>query len=464
MRLLAALLLLGCSPPPQVDGPRYDLEPHKLAPKDATTLSDSGADAEVDQPPPAPEIEWPPLPDAPPSLELVRVEAQRYQREIVGARWKRQGQEVHISRGLLVGRTEVTAGTWAWAHGEPKPSKARLPQRRVSWFDAIRFANTLSEKTGLAACYSIETTKRCPKPRNEAARDVHLVLEGQCRHITWAPDCGGYRLPTEAEWMLLAGAGKTQRTVEDLVYGPMDEIAMLDLREPTSVRGGRKANAFGLYDTVGSVFEWVWDAFGAAPRAKSIADPINDFAKTRVRLGGAYRQGPVALRKSFRVADEPDNRLAVMGLRLVRLAPAPELYTIAGMDIEPLTRTVHDDLGRPRQLPRETFDLMMCVLRAKGAPVDLDASKDPWCEGADGSAVFELNALFQTATSPRLVVGEAPRGLVVKARPSRWRGRKVKKPAKVVPKPGQVKVAKPAEVKPGPPKEKKKRRIMPARF
>jgi formylglycine-generating enzyme required for sulfatase activity len=69
----------------------------------------------------------------------------------------------------------------------------------------------------------------------------------------------GMRLPTEAEYEYAARAGTTGAR-----YGPLAEISWYAENSGGSTRevGQKQPNAFGLYDALGNVWEWVADWYG----------------------------------------------------------------------------------------------------------------------------------------------------------------------------------------------------------
>jgi formylglycine-generating enzyme required for sulfatase activity/predicted Ser/Thr protein kinase len=151
---------------------------------------------------------------------------------------------VRLTRGFWLGTTEVT--NEAWTHFveqsprgfRPSQADARMPVIDISWNDARSYC-------------------------------------------AWA----GGRLPTEAEWEYGERAGATKAR-----YGPLNDIAWFRGNSGRRVQpvAGRQPNAWGLYDMLGNVFEWVNDWFGSNYYAVSPeADPRGpDSGSSRVARGG----------------------------------------------------------------------------------------------------------------------------------------------------------------------------------
>ena len=124
-----------------------------------------------------------------------------------------------------------------------------------------------------------------------------------------------YRLPTEAEWEYAARAGTTGDR-----YGNLDGIAWYgdnSGRQPHPV-GGKAPNAWGLYDMLGNVVEWVGDWHGDYP-GSSVTDPRGPGSgSSRVLRGGCWFGNARHSRVSNRNLSAPGVHYDFLGFRLVR--------------------------------------------------------------------------------------------------------------------------------------------------
>ena len=116
-----------------------------------------------------------------------------------------------------------------------------------------------------------------------------------------------YRLPTEFEWEYAARAGNT----EDIAWTEIRAMAQLGNTTTLPV-GGKRQNAWGLYDMLGNVWEWVEDFYNE----KLFADPVPPKRGNEHVLKGASFVGDVKNATYFTHAAGPGNGWDV-GFRVV---------------------------------------------------------------------------------------------------------------------------------------------------
>ena len=189
--------------------------------------------------------------------------------------------EVRISEGFWMKKYEVTQGEWELVMGA-NPSRfsncgPRCPIEHISWFDTEEFIQGLNGR--------------------ESGKGYR------------------YRLPTEAEWEYAARAGTTGAR-----YGELDEIAWYSGNsgfEPHPV-GEKQANAWGLHDMLGNVYEWTADWYGGYS-SSSVTDPHGpSTGSARVDRGGGWYSDAKFVRSAIRGSFSPGIRFSGIGFRLVR--------------------------------------------------------------------------------------------------------------------------------------------------
>ncbi|WP_091040451.1 formylglycine-generating enzyme family protein [Glycomyces harbinensis] len=213
---------------------------------------------------------------------------------------------VEVAPFLLSDR-HLTQGTYAEATGRPAAGDPSLPAVNVSWLDAVRCCNALSERDGLAPAYRggpLEAGTLESGARDGAVAPT--AAESGSERIAWDRSADGYRLPAEAEWEHACRAGTTGPR-----YGELDRIAWYrgNSGERLHRGGGRLPNPWGLYDMIGNAWEWCFDVY----------DP-EVYRDYRVIKGGGWFDEHWSCRAGVRRRTMPVLEIDDLGFRLARNA------------------------------------------------------------------------------------------------------------------------------------------------
>jgi formylglycine-generating enzyme required for sulfatase activity len=146
--------------------------------------------------------------------------------------------------------------------------------------------------------------------------------------VTWNTIQGylsatGMRLPSEAEWEYACRAGTTTAfnngSSDDATVGT---IAWYDSNSvgQTHAVGGKAANALGLHDMSGNVWEWVNDWYdGTYYSVSPSTNPLGPVSgSSRVLRGGCSNNYSYNVRSSYRHHLTPDITSGVVGFRVAR--------------------------------------------------------------------------------------------------------------------------------------------------
>ncbi len=213
---------------------------------------------------------------------------------------------------------QVTQELWIAVMGEQgkhdiKAEGPRLPVDRSNWLNAITFCNLLSEKTGLEKVYQIE--QEDVDIQNSSWRQQEDPY-GSTKVIPHH-NKGGFRLPTEAEWLYAAQGGNINHKLSPC----LEEIAWFDensFRLPHPV-GLKAPNILGIYDMLGNVMEWCWDGRDTSFYEMDYLDPTtNVYHDGRIQKGGSWQRRRDECHAEHQFTSNRYAHYYQQGLRLVK--------------------------------------------------------------------------------------------------------------------------------------------------
>ncbi len=198
--------------------------------------------------------------------------------------------------GFYIGMLEVTQSQWEkvvgtsiyqqWTKADFSGSPSRgvgpdYPMYCVSWDEAMEFCRLLSNKTGRT-----------------------------------------YTLPTEAQWEYAARGGNKNEGAKYAGSNMIDAVAWYtdNSGSSTHIVGSKRANALGIYDMSGNVWEWCKDWYASSYVSYDTNNPVGPSSGSyRVIRGGSWGSSASGCRVAGRNNGSPGDRDYGLGFRVVLL-------------------------------------------------------------------------------------------------------------------------------------------------
>jgi formylglycine-generating enzyme required for sulfatase activity len=215
---------------------------------------------------------------------------------------------------FFLGKYPITQAQWRFVAQlsqvnreiDPDPSDFKgdnRPVENVSWYDTVEFCDRLSQYTG---------------------RPYRLPSEAEweyaCRAGTTTPFHFGETITPELANYDARGTFDEAKGNFDEAKGSFDDGPQEQYRRQTTEVGSFPANAFGLYDMHGNVWEWCADHWhenyeGAPTDGRAWLDDNDN--QLRLLRGGSWVDDPVLCRSAYRDIGDPDYDNLNSGFRVV---------------------------------------------------------------------------------------------------------------------------------------------------
>jgi formylglycine-generating enzyme required for sulfatase activity len=187
-----------------------------------------------------------------------------------------------------------------WSPGEDTPING------VSWYEAARYCNWLSEQE------KIPRDQWCFERNAKGEYAEGMKVKPNYRSLS------GYRLPTEAEWEYACRAGTLTAWAHGSDEALLGYYAWYTLNSNSTMHpvGSLKPNALGLFDMHGNAYQWCQDVYDE--KGKKYIEDVKNTNHCVLRGGAFHVAGARLTRSAYRFGYLPASRVHFHGFRVAR--------------------------------------------------------------------------------------------------------------------------------------------------